>query len=141
MKQTASRTTILVGLAALAALMVFFFISVQRGAKTGNEFTPPVYLTNESSTALIRPLYLTAPRRGIEALSTEQKQLVADFKKKILNRIASSPVPLASQEKTVLAISIATTAKPALGDLVIADQSVFQFNAEELEVIARALES
>ncbi|TSC83421.1 MAG: hypothetical protein G01um101417_614 [Parcubacteria group bacterium Gr01-1014_17] len=141
MKPTTSRKTILFGLAVLAALVAFFVVSVRRGSpKSDVAFTPPVYLQDESPTALIRPLYLQGlSHGGLTALSLEHKQKIADFKKKILARIVSSE-PLSSQEKTVLSISVSTTAKLALGDLVVADQSVLQFSSEELREITRALE-
>ncbi|MDP3661745.1 MAG: hypothetical protein Q8R17_02765 [bacterium] len=138
MRPTTSRTTILVGLAALAALVLFFVVSVRRGS-SNNTFTPPVYLGNESPTALIRPLYLEISGGGLSALTQEQKQNIIDFKKKILAHAASRD-PFTAQEKTVLAISTATTTKPAIGNFFVADQSVFQFSVEELKAITRAME-
>lgn len=123
----------------LVVLVLFFVVSVKRGTLPDDTFTSPVYAHDESPTELLRPLYLEILGGKPAGLSQEQKQFVADFKKKILTRIRSR-VPLTSQEKTVLAISTATTTKPAIGDFLVADQSLFQFSSEELEEITRAME-
>ncbi|MDP3725675.1 MAG: hypothetical protein Q8R36_00580 [bacterium] len=140
MNPVTSRTTIVVGLAVLAALVLFFVVSIKRGSLPDDGFTAPVYVQDESPTAITRPLYLEVSGGGLSALTQEQKQHIADFKKKILARIASRN-PLTGQEKTVLAISTATTSKPVIGDFLVADQSVFQFSVEELKAITRTLQN
>lgn len=78
MRPTTSRTTILVGLAALVALTVFFFVSVQRGAKV------------PSLSATINP---------------EQKPAVAQLKEQILTRVQSK-TPLTEQERSLISVIV-----------------------------------
>lgn len=140
MRPTTSRTTILVGLATIAALTAFFVASIQRGVQPETGFTPPVYANGDSPTELILPLYLAAPASGApKNFSAEDAERIVAFKKKIVARV-SSGAPLAKEEKTVLAVSIATTAKSAVGALIIADQTILRFTPPEIALIENALQ-
>ncbi|OHA19692.1 MAG: hypothetical protein A3C08_00465 [Candidatus Taylorbacteria bacterium RIFCSPHIGHO2_02_FULL_47_18] len=145
MKPTTSRKTIIIEIVALVVLALFLFVSVQRGSPPNGEadiaapqFTAPMYADNESPNALIRPLYLDVLVGGLAGLTAEKKQNIADFKQKILTRIASRE-PLSESEKSVLQISISTAEKPPMGAIVVADQTVFNFTSEELARIESAI--
>ena len=102
-------------------------------------FTKPVYLTNESPTVLNRPLtFEVTGKKGLTNLTPAQKTNVEDFKKKILDRVASG-VPLTKEEKSVLSVSISTSSKEPLGGILIVDQSVYRFTASEIKLITDAI--
>lgn len=132
------------GVIAVVVAFAFFFLQgnpdQQPFASSGGEppaFIPPVYETDVSSNALVRPLYLEEVKRG--ALTSVQQRDVESFKKKILSRI-SLGTPLTVVEKGVVGISISTTTAP-IGNLTIANQTLFHFNADEMRLIAEALKN
>lgn len=79
MRPTTSRKTILIGLAAIALLAVFFLVSVKRGARVNH------------LSATINP---------------EQKPAVAQLKEQILARIQSR-LPLTEQERSLISVIVA----------------------------------
>lgn len=126
MKPTTSRTTILFGLATLVALTAFFLVSVKRGARID---------TLKSSVVLVQPLSIQG---DLLALTREQKQEISNFRTLILARVRSK-LPLTEQEKFVIKASIMTNKREPFDGMVPIDQSVYQFNDEELGIIAESL--
>src|SRR3989338_9892753 len=109
MKPTTSRKAIIVEIAALVVLALFFFVSVQRGSESVDTFVPPVYGTDENEQFITLPFFLegTSSNNG---LSEEQKQHVNGFRKHILARTTSA-IPLRETEIDIILVSISTTTK------------------------------
>lgn len=101
-------------------------------------FKPPVYETGDSPDVLTSPLFLTANEKETASLTPEAEQMIAAFKHKVLARIASKK-PLSDEEKGVLRISISTSEKSSIGEVVLADQNTLHFAPVEIALIESAL--
>lgn len=133
--------------AAIFVIVVVFFVKNNSGKNGGStilpkpqqkEYTPPVYVTEDSPDKLTRPLYLQGISNiGKVVLSSAQQKEVSDFKRKILTRVSSSM--LGEDEKTIISICVSTTPKPKIGSMIVADQTVFNFSKDELDLISDAL--
>jgi len=78
-------------------------------SETIPDFIPPVYEMEESPEVLTHPLFLPIGAKGSVEITPEGERLIAEFKRKILARVAVEE-PLSDQEKGVLQVSISTSA-------------------------------
>ncbi len=100
------------------------------------KFVPPIYGSDGSEIFVTLPLtFESISSRGF---TLSEKQRINDFKKLILSRVMSK-IPLRESEKSIIAISISTTTKPAVGGLTLADQNIFKFTADEVSLISKIL--
>ena len=92
--------------------------------------------TLENSFGVVQPLIIKA---DLSALTKEQEQTIADFRRAILAR-AKSSTPLTSDERFTLRRSLGTGKGSFPSGRVIVDQATFQFTPKERALISEALE-
>lgn len=129
MKPTTSRTTILIGLAAIAALTAFFFVTVRRGG-----------LTNRNELILANPpieRLIFVKKVGGE-FAPEQRQKIEEFKANLLAR-AGLGVKLTKQEKEIFNVVISDREVMFPNGDIVVNQPVLKFSAEEINLISNAL--
>lgn len=90
---------------------------------------------SSKATSLAQPLTIQG---DLSSLTPEQKREIADFRKLILARVKSK-TPLTFEEKGVIKVSLITDQKPSPLGFTVIDQSIYQFTAEELQMISGAM--
>ena len=145
MNQGTSKTVIVFEVAALAALVLFFGVSLWRGGLTDidmriseSAFTPPVYETGEIGPEITAPLFLPIGADGAIVRNAQSDALISAFKQKVLTRIALEK-PLGEQEKSILKAIVVSTPKTSTGVVIVADQTLLRFTEAELASIEAVL--
>ncbi len=146
MNQGTSKKTIVFEVVALAALVLFFGVSVWRGGYSGAdtalsepEFTPPVYEMGFSGADITTPLFLPVGTDGYVVRDVREEELIAMFKQMVLSRVASEK-SLGEREKSVLRVSLSVESPQIQGGVAIANQSVLHFSPDEVAMLETALQ-